>query len=920
MPTSLVGALVGAVVTQALGYTVLAYVAGALASTIINSALSSKPKQQQQQGYSQQLSGRTITVRQPIASRQVIYGQVRTGGVITYMEMSENNAALHIVITLAGHPCEEIGDVYFDDELVPFDVDGVATGRWIQNVLIEKSLGDEAGQPFPELVAASAGLWTDAHRQTGCAKIHLTLYWVQVLFPNGIPNISVVMKGKRVFDPRLGSPSTEVYSANSALCVADYLTYENGLAADYTSEIDDALLIAAANICDELVQLNRGSPDQFETRYETNGTFLLSEVPRDLLPELLGAMQGRLVHIGGVWRIRAGAYLSPAVTLDEGDARGKLAVTTRLSARDSFNGVKGVFVDPNSNWQPTDFPPVTNATYLAQDNGERVWQDVNLRFTTSASMAQRLAKIELERVRQEITVAYPCHLAQYVNQPPETLAVNNTAFGWSAKPFEIMELGLVPDVDEAGEPVIGVDFSLRETASTVYDWSYGEETVMDPAPDTNLPDPLSVTSVAGLLLTSGTAELFIANDGTVHSRIRVRWTAVIDAFVTSGGRLEMQYALAAGSPQTWLDAPDIDGGSAETYIAPVEDGVAYDVRVRAVNSYGVESDWAYVYGHVVAGKSAAPSDVTGFAAAQQGPTVLFSCAQVDDVDLDLIEIRLGDAGNDNWDDGSPLTNILRGRTSTSSGVPPGSWMMLAKAKDTSGNYSTNAATVSLTVTADGYVTITSAESASRWSGQLTNMVRHWTGVLVPDSQSLASALGWELFDEFVPDAYADCYFTASIIDKGMDGSARIYADIVSVLGPGETTGVASPDYEIDTRLAAGGFDGFTAWTIGADNFRYLQGRIHVDTTLGKPVISGFNQFIDSASRSESGTLTVDGTGSGAQLFTTQFNSAPVVQLTPAGSGDVSASYTLLTTSGFTGHFKTGGVAGAGSMSWTATGA
>jgi hypothetical protein len=147
----------------------------------------------------------------------------------------------------------------------------------------------------------------------------------------------------------------------------------------------------------------------------------------------------------------------------------------------------------------------------------------------------------------------------------------------------------------------------------------------------------------------------------------------------------------------------------------------------------------------------------------------------------------------------------------------------------------------------------------------------------------------------------------------------VYADIVSVLGPGETTGTASPAFEIDYRLAAGSFDGFEDWAIGNATFRYLQPRIHVDTSLGKVVISAFDVTIDAATRSETGTLTVGGGGSGTVTFTNQFHSTPAIQVSPSGSGDVSASYGSASSTGFTGYFKSGGAAAAGDISWRADG-
>jgi hypothetical protein len=49
---------------------------------------------------------------------------------------------------------------------------------------------------------------------------------------------------------------------------------------------------------------------------------------------------------------------------------GPIRAELRTPRKELFNAVKGTFVDPDRDWQPTDFPFVTNNTYEAQDGGE----------------------------------------------------------------------------------------------------------------------------------------------------------------------------------------------------------------------------------------------------------------------------------------------------------------------------------------------------------------------------------------------------------------------------------------------------------------------------------------------------------------------------------------------------------------------
>lgn len=382
-------------------------------------------------------------------------------------------------------------------------------------IRIQNSLGDEAGQPFPDLVTASDGKWTNAHRQTGCTKSYIRLTANPEKFPNGIPNITAVIKGAKVYDPRTAATA---WSNNAALWISHYLTNTDyGLAATYATEIDATDLTAAANVCDEDVAL-AGSPTTYENRYEANGAFLTSERPKDVIGRLLGAMAGRAVAAGEKWHIHAGAYEVPTVTIAEDDIIGPTRCQPIVSRRDSCNGVKGIFTDPNSSWQPTDFPPYPAPgsaydTWIALDNNERVWRDVDFSaFVTSGTQAQRLAKIELLRTRYAMAETVPCKLTAYAAMTGRTVGRTDTQMGWTAEPFDVNGSQFTVAADGA----LGVELSLQRTASAVYDWSTAEEQAVAVAGDPTLPDPYPGTGTpAGSVPSVTIADTTIAGTSEV---------------------------------------------------------------------------------------------------------------------------------------------------------------------------------------------------------------------------------------------------------------------------------------------------------------------------------------------------------------------------------------------------------------------
>ena len=75
------------------------------------------------------------------------------------------------------------------------------------------------------------------------------------------------------------------------------------------------------------------------------------------------------------------------------------------------------------------------------------------------------------------------------------------------------------------------------------------------------------------------------------------------------------------------------GDTIEVFVFEVEEAVAYDIQVRAINSLGVRSAFTTASNHVVVGKSAPPAEVTGFTVSQTGAAMDFRWEQVAYLDL-----------------------------------------------------------------------------------------------------------------------------------------------------------------------------------------------------------------------------------------------------------------------------------------------
>ena len=350
--------------------------------------------------------GYQVTQRGAAVDHQVIYGQTRVGGVVVYDALSgDDNEYLHRVVAFAGHEIEEFTTFYLNDVAVTLSGSDVTNEEFqIEDgsgnfeeyaVRINTHLGTDDQTADSDLVSEVTE-WTTNHRLRGIAYAYFRFKYDPNVFDQGIPDISAVIKGKKVYDPR---SETTVWSDNPALCMRDYMISDYGLAED-SANIDDTLVSTAANVCDYYnYPTLTGDP-----RFTLNGAFLVSSTPYDVLNDLSTSMGGMLWYSQGKWRMKPAYYTNSVLSLDEDDLRSSISVSTRHSRRDNFNVVKGVYRGPDTNYQPTDYTPVTDADFLTIDGNQESVLNLDLPYTDDFDIARRLALITLERNRQQITV------------------------------------------------------------------------------------------------------------------------------------------------------------------------------------------------------------------------------------------------------------------------------------------------------------------------------------------------------------------------------------------------------------------------------------------------------------------------------------------------------------------------------------
>ena len=311
-----------------------------------------------------------------------------------------------MIMIVASHEIQSFEEFYINgNKVLPSDLgaNGEITNTnskfytGSSQLRIKTALGTTTQGADPDLVSESNGLWTADHTLSGNAYIYCRFKWNRDIY-QGPPTIACVIKGKKILDTRTG---TTAFSQNPALILRDYLTDSLGMGIA-AGKIDNVSVVNAADTCDESQSLAGGGT---ESRYTANGMIDTAVKPRENINEILTSMSGTLTYSNGLFKMFAAGTGTSVLTLTEDDVIGNLTVQARLSRRDNFNSIKGKFVSEDTDWEQSDYPALSVASFITEDNDETIYRDFDLPFTTSSTTAQRIAKIQLYEARQPLTVS-----------------------------------------------------------------------------------------------------------------------------------------------------------------------------------------------------------------------------------------------------------------------------------------------------------------------------------------------------------------------------------------------------------------------------------------------------------------------------------------------------------------------------------
>jgi len=550
----------------------------------------------------EQERGISVNVASNVAAVPVVYGRTKVGVEIMDARLdtaSENDEDLYLVCALAvgsedGTGIEGVDQVLlderpainsavFENELRTLEVTSTFTVDGSDRLEYGLHAGSDTQTVDAGLAAAFSSVYNANSAGRGIAYLTLLLKFAPEIY-TGIPRVTAVVKGQKVYDPR-GTPGW-AWSDNPALCVLDYLTSQRyGAALLYSerdggsrSEIDEQSFIDAANYCDELVSVPGGT----QKRFTCNGRVDTDAPVVRNLQRLMTSCRGELIYQGGKVRLHIRQPTTPeTIEITDDTILGDIEYW-RGGVEAANTAVVAQFVDSANGWQPQNAvwpePGQSNA-FLANDAGFENPLELALPFTDDFHMAQQIGMVGLRESREDKGIGLKLKEVALQYQVGDVVRVTHARAGFDQAEFWVRQMILENDDS--------VRVVLQEYDVAAY--SLDSLNTRDTLTSSSLPDPTTVEVPTNVAFLADSTTALETESGQFQPRGSLTWTRSPHPFLT---HYEVQAKLTSEAVSAYRSvAADPLKADTQVFILGLADGVAVDVRIRAVNKIGVSSPW-----------------------------------------------------------------------------------------------------------------------------------------------------------------------------------------------------------------------------------------------------------------------------------------------------------------------------------------
>lgn len=350
--------------------------------------------------------------------------------------------------------------------------------------------------------------WSSTSKLSGYAAFAWTLRWDDKgkVYPSGVPKPAAVLKGSKVWDPRLDSSFPGGSGAQRADNEASWSYSENpwlhalawalgrfqngkrvlgiGMA---LAAIDVPAFVEAANIADV-------------NGWKVGGTVYSTDGKYDALKKMMAAGGGEPLQLGGMLSCLVNTPRVPLATITTADIIGKASVTATQGSRDRINGVIPTYRSEQHDWSLVPASLVRVDTYLAEDGRPRT-RGLTWELVQDKDQVAELAAYEIANSREFGPIVTPLKIRWAGYRPGDCLHIASPELGMDGQDILVTRRNLDPQTG-------AVTLTSRSETSAKHAFCLGRTGTAPPTPALQTVD-------RGTLLIPGVSALWddVTGDG-----------------------------------------------------------------------------------------------------------------------------------------------------------------------------------------------------------------------------------------------------------------------------------------------------------------------------------------------------------------------------------------------------------------------
>lgn len=642
--------LIATSVTENIAWHLVAYIAGALASSAL---------MPDESPYLDTSGGRQVMVnaRSTRTPLKVVYGECRVGGNDVFaVEAGQYNEYLYVIQTLSEGEIKGVKQVgenyqlYLNDKLIDDlndDGDPFYPWEYASYWIYNGSADQESFAPLSELG------FRECYRNTAI------IIWRFKYNPNiftALPKRTAVVEGIKLFDIR---DDTTYYNANCVLVLYDFMTNTRyGLG--YNSDLFDLpSWQAAANYCDA-----KG--------WETNlALYLDKENARDIINKLLSYFRGNLVWYDGKLYLKYADLNYESVSMELTDdllcrgPDGRASVSIHQPSKIGVpDGLRVSYVDPNKDYVSDEFP-------VGDEEG--VIDTLNLPGCKNREHAGALAIYNLERTKINKVLSGVWRDDTIKLDPHDLVTINSDLLGFKSQILRVQKSKTLNSNL--------VELSMIWEEERLYNDIY--DVTVEDIYSTTISSP---TNVVPNVLNVVFEELPYYIKNLSYERLVITWE--FPPYYPFVDHIEVWISQDEENWTFWGSAYD------SCDFKPVNETEKWYFKFRTVNVWSKKQDIlrTSIWVHDVVGDVGYPGDVTGFHALVASDKVSLTWDNLDERNMKHYSLRWGDT----WRRSIHLFDI-QDTSKALTGVKPGDHKIWIAAETNLSRFSANPQYVNFTV-------------------------------------------------------------------------------------------------------------------------------------------------------------------------------------------------------------------------------